>query len=297
MKNLDLLIPKDAPKGGTWAWAKIIVDIDSSEVEYVRVRLDGEDADLQAKPIFLCDPHEFWGAGGVGSPTGRSLVQLLDGQVYIYGQSGSMPRAELSEIIAGRYDSSPNGRALFALDNPSIQVADGSGGWFQFSPTQAGTTAWRTTITGWTGGPAAGQTFWNTDTDQLDVWDGSAWVAFERAPTDSGWINIPLAAGYEAAETGVPQYRIKAGVVYIRGSIQQSSTGTLALNTSPGHTIGTLPAGVRPVGADIITMVAPQNPASNQARMFVWTNGNLVVFLSGSAATSPYVSLDANFPI
>jgi len=113
---------------------------------------------------------------------------------------------------------------------------------------------------------------------------------------DIDWTNITLASGFEAGEAGTPQFKRKNGVIYLRGSVQQTSTGTLALNSSPGHTIGTLPAGCRPIGADIVNIVPPQNPAANQARMFVWTNGNIIIFLTGSGAAA-YVSLGGSFPI
>lgn len=113
---------------------------------------------------------------------------------------------------------------------------------------------------------------------------------------DTGWIDIALASGYEAGETGVPQYRVKNGYVSIRGSVQQTATGTLALNSSPGHTIGTLPVAARPLGADIVTLTPPQNPAANQARLFVWTNGTLKVYLTGSGAAA-YVALGVVYPI
>ncbi|MDQ4112910.1 MAG: hypothetical protein M3306_17725 [Actinomycetota bacterium] len=113
---------------------------------------------------------------------------------------------------------------------------------------------------------------------------------------DTGWIDIALASGYEAGETGVPQYRVKNGYVTIRGSVQQTATGTLALNSSPGHTIGTLPVAARPLGADIVTLTPPQNPAANQARLFVWTNGTVKVYLTGSGAAA-YVALGVVYPI
>lgn len=125
-------------------------------------------------------------------------------------------------------------------------------------------------------------------------------------PTDAeGWINIPLASGYEGGETGVPQYRVKNGIVFLRGSVQQSSTGTLAINTSPGHTIGTLPEEARPAGADIVTVVPPQNPSTHASRMFVWTNGTVKVYLNGLpredttgyvTTAAAYVSLYAVYP-
>ena len=296
MMNLDLLIPKDAPKGGSWAWAKITTGYDAGGGRAISVRLDGEDADLEATPVFLCDPEEFHDTGaGTNARTGRTLVQLLDGQVFVYGESGGMPRAGQADIAAGRYADSKNGRALYVPDRPSIRVADGAGGWFDFAPTEGGSTAWRDSITAWKDGPVQGMTFYDTDIGKLMVWSGTAWVTFAPEPTDTGWVNIPLASGYEAGEAGVPQYRLKAGVVFLRGSIQET-TGTLSLNTSPGHTIGTLPAGARPVGADVAMLTPPQNPASHQARLFVWTNGTIKVYLSGSG-TAAYVSLSGSFPV
>lgn len=307
MRNLDLLIPKEAPKGGSWAWAKITTGYDAEGDYFVNVRLDGEDADLEATPVFLCDPEEFYDTGSGPTPqrTGRSLVQLLDGQVFVYGESGGLPRAPADKIAAGKYDAR-SGRILWShAGGPAMHVGDGGTGWWDFAPTEGGTTAWRTTFTGYfIGGPPVGTTFYDTDLDRLMVWDGSTWITFAPEPTDTGWVNIPLAAGYEAAEGGTPQYRVRNGVAYIRGSIQESATGTLSVNTTTGHTIGTLPAAARPIGADVVFLVPPQNPAIHQARMFVWTNGTVKIYLSnGTAATdtgtatSAYVSLSATYPI
>lgn len=296
MMNLDLLIPKDAPKGGSWAWARIDTGFDSEGDYYVRIRLDGEDTDLDATPVFLCDPEEFHSTGSGTNPRpGRTLVQLLDGQVYVYGQSGGMPRAGQTDIAAGRYADSKNGRPLWVVDNPSIHMADGGGGWFRFSPTEGGTTAWRNTITSWPGGPALGMTFYDTTLSKLMVWNGSTWVAF-TPDQDTGWVDITLASGYEAGGAGVPQYRLMNGRVDLRGSVQQTTTGTLALNSSPGHTIGTLPVGTRPVGADVVSLTPPQNPSANQARLFVWTNGTIKIYLTGSGAAD-YVSLSISYPV
>lgn len=306
MRNLDLLIPKEAPKGGSWAWAKITTGYDSEGDHFVTVRLDGEDADLQATPVFLCDPEEFYdtSAGPAPQRTGRSLVQLLDGQVFVYGESGGLPRAPADKIAAGEYEAK-SGRILWShAGGPAMHVGDGGTGWWDFTPTEGGSTAWRTTLTGfYAGGPPVGMTFYDTTLGQLMAWSGSAWVAF-TPPQDTGWINIPLASGYEAGETGAPQYRIKNGVTYLRGSIQQTATGQLAVDTSPGHTIGTLPAEARPAGADVVFFGVPQNPAIHQARIFVWTNGTVKVFLSNADATtnagtapSNYVSLTGSYPV
>lgn len=110
-----------------------------------------------------------------------------------------------------------------------------------------------------------------------------------------GWIDIPLAAGWESAETGPAQYRIKNGIVYLRGSLQQTSTGSVALNSSPGHTVGTLPVEARPSGSDITSFGIPQNPAVNQSRIFIWTNGTIKLFLTGSGSAA-YVSLNVAYP-
>lgn len=139
--------------------------------------------------------------------------------------------------------------------------------------------------------------------DQGVTIDGPTVTVNGQAISDSGWINIPLASGYEAGETGTPQYRIKNGIVYLRGSVQETASGTLTVNTSPGHTIGTLPVEARPVGGDVVFLVPAQNPAIHQARLFVWTNGTVKVFLSNGDATtnagtaaSAYVSLTGSYP-
>ena len=67
---------------------------------------------------------------------------------------------------------------------------------------------------------------------------GGSWQAV--TPTDSGWTDATLEAGL----TGTFRAKLLAGVVYVDGFI----TGTF----SPGvvTTVGTLPAGLRPVSGE-----------------------------------------------
>lgn len=274
MMNLDLLIPKDAPKGGSWAWAKIDTGFDSGGNYSVNIRLDGEDADLEATPVFLCDPEEFHSTNAGTNPrSGRTLVQLLDGQVYVYGQSGGMPRAGQTDIAAGRYANSKNGRALWVPDNPSIRVADGGGGWFRFSPTEGGTTAWRNTLTAWPGGPALGMTFWNIDTSKLEAWNGSTWVVIGpyTPPGDTGWIDVPLRAGYVGmGET--PRYRRIGNAVYLRGRVALTGGGNFAANGQV--VVGDVPAGFRPNPLHMFAIVGA-NGTTSGGRFWIDTSGQI----------------------
>lgn len=84
MKNLDLLIPKVAEPTDRFAWATI------TDVDPLRIRLDGELAPLDITPDSLIDV-------GWADVDRRVWVQISGRRVVILGQSGK-PALEIPEI-------------------------------------------------------------------------------------------------------------------------------------------------------------------------------------------------------
>src|SRR5699024_7008760 len=66
----------------------------------------------------------------------------------------------------------------------------------------------------------------------------------EETAQDSGWINMPYAAGYQHAGSGAPfQYRRAGNMIHMRGRITRSR-GSFAQGTA--YVVGTLPPEFRP---------------------------------------------------
>lgn len=280
MMNLDLLIPKDAPKGGSWAWARITTGYDSEDDYSVSIRLDGEDADLQATPIFLCDPEEFFdtNSGPIPQRSGRSLVQILDGQVFVYGEGGGLPRAPAAQFAAGRYEAR-SGRILWTSSGPAIHVGDGGTGWWDFAPTSGGSTAWRTTLTGYyPSGPPQGMTFYDTDLGKLMVWTGTTWKLVGPEFSDTGWLDIPATGRTASLGVTTAKYRVLNGMVQVQGA--GVFTATYSIDTSGGAadwTIGVLPAGAKPGGLGISTWIQGEGPSQSDIRIAIYNGGTVTL--------------------
>lgn len=113
------------------------------------------------------------------------------------------------------------------------------------------------------------------------------------APTsyldDTGWVNISLASGFQTANSNVPQYRLRDGIVYFRGDVSPTS-GNFA--TSTGVTIvaaAGLPAGVRPVSQTSTEKQLSGPSAGVSVRGFVGTDGS--VQIATGATAQAYVHL------
>jgi hypothetical protein len=84
--------------------------------------------------------------------------------------------------------------------------------------------------------PTEGMTSYLSDTDSVEVYNGSAW---KNIHYDSGWTTLTPGTGWAAISGYTLQYRVKGEVCFYRGMAQWNS----GLITS---TITTFPSGVRP---------------------------------------------------
>jgi len=100
---------------------------------------------------------------------------------------------------------------------------------------RVGTNASRTALTG---SPLYAGLMWaETDTGTLWMYTGSVWVTVYGG--DTGWQTLTAVTGFTALES--PAYRLKNGIVYLRGGFTQNSG---AFTATP-VTVCTLPSGAR----------------------------------------------------
>lgn len=109
-------------------------------------------------------------------------------------------------------------------------------------------------------------------------YSGSAWVAqFD----DTGWVTLPLTAGWTGETNNIPQYRRLNGVVYIRGRAAHSSgmTGVIA-NLPSGSRPGTSGGATSPsiLQIDATTLVRVSVNIDGTVNLFTNTGTNLVSF-------------------
>lgn len=104
------------------------------------------------------------------------------------------------------------------------------------------------------------------------TWDGTAWL-----PYDTGWVTIgSLHSGWSAPAGDDPQYRVRDGVLYLRGSLNATPAAGTAVNTQP------LPASARP-SRNTNKYIVSTGGGGTGAVTVVAANGGIVVF-KGSAA-------------
>lgn len=129
--------------------------------------------------------------------------------------------------------------------------------------------------------PAPGQIVYATDTNTLQVWNGSlsSWVSLHEA---GGWTSLPLPTGYTSVSPyPVPAYRLESGKrVIFRG----------ACNVSSSNGVGTkfvMPTGFRPT-AGTMALAAPYSNGtviSGHLRYDVGISGNINTLAATPAAT------------
>lgn len=100
---------------------------------------------------------------------------------------------------------------------------------------RVGTNSARTTLTG--AGLYAGLMWAETDTSTLWMYTGSAWLQIYQGDTD--WQTLSPLTGFTALES--PAYRLKNGILYLRGGFTQNSGAF----TSAPVSVCTLPVGTR----------------------------------------------------
>jgi hypothetical protein len=99
--------------------------------------------------------------------------------------------------------------------------------------------------------------------------------------TDSGWLDVPYSATYDAGS--VAQYRKIGKIVYIQGQFLKDS-GNVALS----DTLGTLPAGFRPTGQRIFTGAGS---AACVVKIGINADGTIVTYSTPTVSTT-YTHID-----
>lgn len=105
---------------------------------------------------------------------------------------------------------------------------------------------------------------------------------------DSGWIAVPLTAGWG----GSLSIRRIGSICYLRGQIDNGPSST-TVPVSSGTTIATAPAGFRPSFQSHVFTPATQNPSSVPSRLFVNTSGTLSLYTYNAAID--YVSVMTSY--
>lgn len=104
---------------------------------------------------------------------------------------------------------------------------------------------------------------------------------------DSGWITLPLRAGFQTSSE-TPQYRKIGKIVYLRGRIAPTS-GTFSTGGSP---VADLPAGFRPTIANEVWATA-FGLTPIMGRFFIGSGGALTV--DPVSATADAVPISTSF--
>jgi hypothetical protein len=126
--------------------------------------------------------------------------------------------------------------------------------------------------------PPALNEYYATDTGQLFVNTGSAWLLVSTAKLT--YTNLTLASGVSATDAYTPSARIEGDRVFLRGSITPSSTVTT------GTTIFTLPAGMAPAGAIYLSAVAAQATTSYPTLLEVQSSGVATLTINWGVASA-----------
>lgn len=147
----------------------------------------------------------------------------------------------------------------------------------QFTAYKVGTNAQRLALTGTS--LFEGLKFRTTDTKAEWLYTGGAWTAL-----DSGWVALPLSNGWVNFGGGIysdAQYRKLNGVVFVKGLVKSGTT-------SAGITLGTLPAGFRPLKQQMKPVtVAPGTGGS----VDVAADGRII----NNVVSATYTSLEFDF--
>ncbi|MET8880553.1 hypothetical protein [Streptomyces rubiginosohelvolus] len=144
--------------------------------------------------------------------------------------------------------------------------------------------------------PAAGMVTWLKDVGRLEVYDGSAWVAFGYG--SNTWRTINLFVGYTANGNGngTPQYRIVnlfgEPSIMLRGGIDLQYRNGSLLNDGQINVLA-LPANSRPSARRTVTVAcSATNSVVTSLKLDINTNGTLVLVGTGGKNLPPWVSLN-----
>lgn len=129
----------------------------------------------------------------------------------------------------------------------------------------------------------------NLNADSLDGQDASA---FEPRVGAFQWHNLPLGSGWSSCYTGTPQYAVRQGVTYFRGSL---------CGGADGSTVFTVPAEARPVRTGSTTYIPVAQCNGATGRIDISNGGGTTTVESDPADTGAatcFVSLEGvSYPI
>ncbi|MFC9620263.1 hypothetical protein ACFTXM_09765 [Streptomyces sp. NPDC056930] len=149
--------------------------------------------------------------------------------------------------------------------------------------------------------PVAGMVTWLKDVGRLEVYDGTAWVAFGYGA--NAWKNVPLASGWtnNGNSQGTFQYRVVnmygENTIMFRGGISRSSYPatmppfvTYTLNSSA------LPTGSRP--SSLRSIVVPCSDTSSERitlKLDITTDGWLNLLGTNNQSKPPWIGFNGCF--
>lgn len=144
--------------------------------------------------------------------------------------------------------------------------------------------------------PVPGMVTWLKDVGRLEVYDGSAWVAFGYG--SNTWRNIGLAVGFvgNGNGNGTPQYRVVnlfgEPSIMLRGGIEINYRNGLIQNNGQINTLA-LPANARPDARRTVTVACSATTSVvTSLKLDINTNGTLVLVGTGGNNLPPWVSLN-----
>lgn len=104
---------------------------------------------------------------------------------------------------------------------------------------------------------------------------------------DSGWVNVPIATGFQAYPGRTPKVRRIGKQVEFRGSYQATGGGAITGGSGTTHNLGNMPAGFGPADFLGFTVMAGSNATSGSTRGWIDAGGGIRV---GPNVATPYVS-------
>lgn len=149
------------------------------------------------------------------------------------------------------------------------------------TPTSSTSTYWA--LSPATDTSAPGAAWLNVNGSRVLTIDNNGKIPFDSiSPSDSGWVNISIATGKEAADTYPPQVRKLNGVVYLRGGFK--ITGM----TASAITIGTIPVGYRPPsGTRYVMRLHALHSDTKSLSATVTSSGVISASVQGGVAPAP----------
>lgn len=273
------LIVKDASGG-----AYVFHSDSTAAVTIGTAPSSGTRYDLIIARVFDNAAGDVAATGSITLPgsAGTDNVQTVTGDIEIVpGSAGGSPippalpntRCVVLKIVAV-------GTNVTSINSGNLQNSQSTTSRIGFTVAAGGLLPCTTTTRPST--PADGQLIWETDTNQIHVYDlaNTTWLLVYE---DTGRTNITLTSPWTASAV-TPTYRRANGRVFLEGGASGGTTTTQ---------LGTLPVGFRPINAVTLPAVASGSPYA--AAITITTGGVITAFFSEA---SPTITLDSlSFPV